>query len=305
VAGFDLPSWIESVAAGARNPLNWLASADRLKRASDQLREVWLDDLGDLFSGFEEVVRRAMAGDPRPFRESVGPVSMLLAGFALENALKGVLIAREPDRFVQPKARKPDRIVDWGRRRGHDLAWLASEARLSVTEEERRALEKLTVFIDWAGRYPVALWASEMAPSAEGESAGYFSSEVFPIVDSLFERARSLLETEATERARLDAEVRAGLRRERCREALRAIAGLCQERMEGVTLFRTDLPSEPGSLVVCVECKASVSLDPSTPAALCRCGRLAYAEKRPVAGRAEIAVEHFESHEVEQARSEV
>lgn len=33
------------MAAGARNPHNWLASADELKRASDLLRATWLSEL--------------------------------------------------------------------------------------------------------------------------------------------------------------------------------------------------------------------------------------------------------------------
>ena len=44
VATFDEESWRESVAAGARNPGNWLYSAIQLKRASNILRKAWQEE---------------------------------------------------------------------------------------------------------------------------------------------------------------------------------------------------------------------------------------------------------------------
>ena len=108
---FDLESWIESAAGGARNPGNWMGRAEELKRAFDLLHAKWREeDVAFIRAEFEKVGRGELTG-PSPW---LGSVAMLLAGLAIENVLKGILIARDPD-LVQPCMKDPDRLIDWNR----------------------------------------------------------------------------------------------------------------------------------------------------------------------------------------------
>lgn len=76
-----------------------------------------------------------------------GPFA-LLAGLAIENMLKGAV------QEVTPRAER--QLVQ-----GHDLIKLAKRLGLSLSSEESDLLERLTRFVKWAGRYPVALDAAE------------------------------------------------------------------------------------------------------------------------------------------------
>jgi hypothetical protein len=69
------------------------------------------------------------------------------------------------------------------------------------------------------------------------------------------------------------------------------LSGSPSTEEEGVVLFHFDVPREPGAGIGCGGCGAQMSLDPSTPAAICRCGTLYYGETKGVAGRIEFSVE--------------
>lgn len=290
---FGEPSWIEASASGARNPGSWIAAAERLKRASDILRETWLGDLSEMLSDLNETLRRVGAGESFPAHTPVLPPAVLLAGLAIEDALKGILIARDPDRFVQPRASSPDRLVDWGSR-GHDLTWLMAEADVAASPEEAAVLRNLNDFIMWAGRYPVALRASEMTPT-EGAPRASFDSSRFEVIDAIFGRTMSVLRESAAARDVQDRAERSELLIRRRDELMERLTAFDQVEEDGVMYFETqpETTEEGGPLVACVACGSTMRLRARRPAARCACGTLHYAEKRGVAGRMEWYTEVF------------
>ncbi|HLK11078.1 MAG TPA: hypothetical protein VKW76_06840 [Candidatus Binatia bacterium] len=97
----------------------WLLNAEGLRWAAETLwNQYFIDDA----SG-----RR------------LGPV-MLLAGLTIELLLKGLAVGRQK---AAPRT--------------HDLLELAEVAGLQLRPPEEELLERLTVFVRWAGRYPVPL----------------------------------------------------------------------------------------------------------------------------------------------------
>jgi hypothetical protein len=81
----------------------------------------------------------------------------MLMAFAAENLLKGILIAREPDRVT------PKKLSKW-EGGGHDLIKLAEAAKMKLTEDETRLLLTLSVHGEWLGRYPCPLNHDERLP---------------------------------------------------------------------------------------------------------------------------------------------
>jgi hypothetical protein len=196
------PSWLESIVAGARNPHNWLGSAEELKRASDLLRETWLDEAKSMQERFQAY----MAGElVRPWEPWVGAPAMTLAAFAIENLLKGLMIAAEPS-LVQPRAAAPEILFD-RRIQTHKLLELATSAKVQLSREETDLLARLSEFASWAGRYrfPVQARAAAPRPGVEGGGSS-FTSEWFSTLDGLVDRLHEDL-------------FQAGVRADRDREA--------------------------------------------------------------------------------------
>jgi hypothetical protein len=120
------------------------------------------------------------------------------------------------------------------------------------------------------------------------------SSDWFPVVDALYERLSDELGEAGVEADQKRAEAAREEKQRRRPEVLRELERLNRRELErGVVVFETDLPEEPGSLIVCVSCKAELSLGPHRPGGICGCGTLYHGEKRGVAGRIEFAVESY------------
>jgi hypothetical protein len=93
--------------------------------------------------------------------------ALMLSGMALENLLKSYMF-----RQGQPAASggKLERTL-----RTHNLTELAARAGFTVTSEEEDLLARLTAFIVWAGRYPLATSSAAHAPfSPSGTAQGTF-----------------------------------------------------------------------------------------------------------------------------------
>lgn len=74
------------------------------------------------------------------------PVAWMLAGFALENAFKALII---PNLEIKKSGDLPKEVL------GHDLVKLAKMAKVDVDSNERAMLAYLTEFVVAYGRYPV------------------------------------------------------------------------------------------------------------------------------------------------------
>src|SRR5262249_40008651 len=125
-------------------PSAWALSAYNLKNAADA---VW---------------DRCRA-EPR-----LGSVFLMLAGYELENAIKAVLLLKRPE------LRSPDRALRWPGG-GHDLATLFDKAVVELDAEERAALERLSAFVLWRGRYPMPTSRDRLAA---GQALSWVTSPV-------------------------------------------------------------------------------------------------------------------------------
>ncbi len=122
----------------------WEAAAAQLERAADLL---W--DQAELDA---ESAAHVAVGEPVP--QFVAPVALLLAGFAVENLLKGYLITQKPALNA----------AGHFAHKTHDLLELVEQVQVSITAGEHDLLERLEVFSTWAGRYPIPLAADDLLP---------------------------------------------------------------------------------------------------------------------------------------------
>jgi len=186
---------MESVVGGARNPLNWLARAEGHMKAAELLADAWLKAsqrmhpviVGSIaisnFPGSPKVDHHR-PGDIDAFDEMLGYAqgAMLHQCLAVENLLKGILIARDPERWVEAN---PRRLFRWT----HDIRTLARAANIELAPEEDSRIDNMTRFIEWAGRYPTA-----MTPADHGHGASWSSIDV-DAIGRLGNRLRVTLRT--------------------------------------------------------------------------------------------------------------
>lgn len=114
----------------------------------------------------------------------------MLAGFAVENALKAVRVEQKQAGVTKTK---PGAVGIAKDLLTHDLRRLAREAGLSLSSAEGDLLERLQAYFVWAGRYPVAATAQGQAAvqviwgTDQAVIAGFFTR-----IDSIVEESRPL-----------------------------------------------------------------------------------------------------------------
>ena len=159
---------------------------DEQHRLLSNLPIAWQLKAESLIAAFEVLI----ADDERMERENlpgrrIQSVAYMLAGFAIENLLKGQLVARNEHRDSNGKFR----LVT------HDLRQLAFDAGYTLNEDENRLLERIQEFTVWTARYPVPLDSEAMRPRPTPE--GGFAprtyhqiGEDWPAIREFFERFR-------------------------------------------------------------------------------------------------------------------
>jgi hypothetical protein len=175
--------WLEQAQATAQNPGGWLHTADALKRSADVLLATSDEDRRELVEAFSKGEWPSIADEladvaGAPF---LWPVYLQLAGLAIENLAKGISIARDPT-ITEPD--KGDRLFKWG----HISAKLFDQLEIPLDEKERALVDGLSVYVEWAGRYPVPRFALKLAGRRTFERTGDA-----PSINALFERLRSEL----------------------------------------------------------------------------------------------------------------
>ena len=85
----------------------------------------------------------------------------LLMGYALENLLKGILMADHPEYF-----KSNAKITNIS---SHNLVSLCKRCSLQIMANEEDLLKKLTDHILWVGKYPVPLEMSGMYPMRKAD----------------------------------------------------------------------------------------------------------------------------------------
>lgn len=81
--------------------------------------------------------------------------AFLLYGYAVENLLKGLYVAKNPTAIDDEHIKVPAH---------HNLRALAVAARYPATAGEIKLMKKLTTVTTWSGRYPVAKTLGEHGP---------------------------------------------------------------------------------------------------------------------------------------------
>ena len=131
----------------------------------------------------------------RPDGEVVMPLTLcvraMLLGYAIECALKGLWV------------KKGNKIVQGGKYVGvakcpdHDLVQLSGAVGFSPTTTETDVLHRLSKFVKFAGRYPVAKRPDEMQPYETPVigrvDVGFFSKRDFRTAQSILNKIVSLI----------------------------------------------------------------------------------------------------------------
>lgn len=120
----------------------------------------WLLKADSLIDAFEVLVAddERMEEQNLPGRR-ISSVAYMLAGFAVENLLKGKLITTTPHLDDNGKF-----ILG-----SHYLVELSENAGYQLGEAERRLLERMQEFSIWAGRYPMPISSTAMQPRTTPE----------------------------------------------------------------------------------------------------------------------------------------
>jgi hypothetical protein len=135
-----------------QSPGAWLATAEKLAEAAETIAA----NQAKLKQGYQDACEVA-AKESEASESGVAEIrhvepnylpAGLLYGFAIENALKGLIIANQPD--ILSASRIDPQIAS------HDLIALATSAGLTLSDDERKVLGLMSIIVEWAGRYPVA-----------------------------------------------------------------------------------------------------------------------------------------------------
>lgn len=143
----------------AQNPTNWLLSAERLRNAAEIILKHEMAQEIPYFRAHEAAAQQAMAIAYSGTNESGTaeitceppnyPPAQALYAYAIENVLKGLIVANDATLANENKISR--------RLRSHNLIQLSADAGVQVHVEERPVLIALSDLSLWAGRYPVAL----------------------------------------------------------------------------------------------------------------------------------------------------
>ena len=123
-------------------PYLWLAKSQETRRAADIL---WNQFVSEIQASFDEIC------DIKP---EIGSVAMMLYGLTIENLLKAGLVVKGVG--VKPNG-------NFGLK-SHELLSLSKELGLSFSPDEREFVERLQIFVEWAGRYPIPLYKEGLYP---------------------------------------------------------------------------------------------------------------------------------------------
>jgi hypothetical protein len=167
------------------DPGEWMSAAEELLAGAalfePQLQEYWESRRAD---------RMSLVKYPKSH--------LMLAGFAMENILKALIVQDQRaalEEEFDTKSRLPKIL------QSHNLITLSDRARLSISDDgTKEHLKHLTRHSVWAGRYPVPLRPSDLpAPDAFGLGEDFVPLDNFEISDwkktqVLFKRAKDILE---------------------------------------------------------------------------------------------------------------
>jgi hypothetical protein len=165
--------------AQGRSPHAWFWHAHALITAADLTHHRFRQSC-QYFPEIEKRLGAAAAGESHALLtelsailtdSELGPVSLMLLGFAIENACKGILIQRSPD-LVEDTALRREL-------RSHNLPHLMTACGHPVAGPELKALSFLSEYVQWAGRYPTPI--RPLDAHSIGQRYNFFLSSRIPV----------------------------------------------------------------------------------------------------------------------------
>ena len=113
-------------------------------------------------------------------------VRAMLLGFALECGLKALWLRHGHKLIVNRKYKGVKGAND------HDLLQLAQAAKFAYTSREKHVLTRLSNFVRFAGRYPVARTSNDMRPDVLTKTdVGFLSKADFRTAESLYNKIQT------------------------------------------------------------------------------------------------------------------
>lgn len=177
--------WLFRFEENARRPIYWFLNAQNLKKDSELV-------LDASEQAYNKCMDRSIPLEGIDlFALTVFPVSVLLAGLAIENLLKGVIISQEPDSV---KSGKLDSWIS----STHNLTQLCGRAKVNVDQSEQDLILVLTESVVWSGKYPVPKQFKSLMPRnlLDGNPVARpsLSDSQALALEGLFERLSNLLQ---------------------------------------------------------------------------------------------------------------
>lgn len=164
-----------------RDPNNWLREAGELKRASEILyKEVQAD--------YEELKTGKWTRKHYIFAQY-----QMLTGYALQNLLKAIYIKRHPQKIAAD--------IDRFTHKTHDLRVLTSKLHITVSREELDLLERLTDYVDSAGKFPIPRKFETIKTQENTEDSIVIKARFNPVTDdtifnNLYEKLHAIIKEE-------------------------------------------------------------------------------------------------------------
>jgi hypothetical protein len=186
----------QMVFRAAQGPGSWLLSAENLQEAAEAIIEREDSSLIAYLRAHDAATEEAMAIAYSPGNDAGHaeinarapnyPPAQMLYAFAIENLLKGLIVANDPAVISSDKLSNA--------LKSHDLIELADTARFAVHIQEAPVLKALSELAVWAGRYPVAIYAHDFAVTPNPDELMDYGSRN-PIMRAFFRRAYQTLES--------------------------------------------------------------------------------------------------------------
>ena len=162
--------------ATAHNPTAWYYCAETLLESADHIR------LGLEAADRHKLLERAGYMDTHYLTYG------LLLGYAIECILKGIWV-KNGNTLVEDGRLKKNAIPDAGE---HELGQIAHSIGANVLGDELNVLHRLSAFIQFAGRYPIPVRASDLqsrnVPGRGKVHPGFFSLDDFRIAREMATR---------------------------------------------------------------------------------------------------------------------
>lgn len=181
----DQKFWDEQFKMKANMPVLWYMTAEELRFSYSVLADC-ANKMFDITSKPETLdmaLKKAL------------PSSLMLAGYAMENYFKGMLVKKSPCGAFD--------INGQFAFKGHNLISLASNVEFELDDDEKKLFEILNHYVLSDGRYPIPLNAKDIQPVCfKNGGIGpigmqYYNNTqkcylIFKKIDLLFERLKTL-----------------------------------------------------------------------------------------------------------------